>query len=409
MHLSTLQDWLARILLLNPKQIELSLERVKTLVTRLDLSPQAHVITVGGTNGKGSTVAALEAIYLAGGYHTGAFTSPVLFEHNEQVRIDGQKVSDAKFIAAFEQIEAIRGDISLTPFEFHTIAAFLILGTQELDVWILEVGLGGRLDAVNVLDADVSIVTSISIDHVEWLGDTREKIGFEKAGIFRAGRAAICGDLNPPQSLLDVAQMRQAQLYLQGKDFSYTENEQSWDWQGAGIWYNNLPKPVYALTNMAAALMAIQTLADSLPVTRQAIDVGLQKVHVPGRIQVIPGVVTEIYDVSHNEASVSLLAAKLTQMKVKGKMIAVFSMLDDKDIAACVSIIAPNIEKWYVAELNTPRAASIEKIKAVFQQLTIPINVAPSIKVALNCARENSIAGDCIVVFGSFHTIAESH
>ena len=409
MELYTVCEWLDWIAALNDKEIELGLDRVKEVAERLHIKPPTHtsVITIGGTNGKGSTVEGLNAIYLAAGYHVGAFTSPMLFKFNEQVRINGKPIEDDLLCQAFSQIEKSRGDIRLTPFEYHTLAALLIFQKFPLDVWLLEVGLGGRLDAVNIIDADVAIVTSIDLDHMDWLGETREKIASEKAGIFRANKPAICGDLNPPNTLIQKAQDLNAPLFCQNKNFSYHQHEMTWTWQYEKNKYKNLPLCALALQNMSTVMMAVQLLQEKLPVSRMAIDEALTKVNLPGRVQIIPGEVTKIFDVSHNPASIAYLAKRLHEMPCHGKTLAVFSMLADKDINDSVAVIADQISKWYVAPLFCKRAANAESLKKIFQSLAIQtVDFSASIETAYSKAQTDAQPGDRIIMFGSFHTIA---
>jgi dihydrofolate synthase/folylpolyglutamate synthase len=406
MRFSTAYEWTNWIAGLHRQEMELGLDRVKMVAARLNvLEPTSPVIIVGGTNGKGSTVAGLEAIYRKAGYRVGAFTSPFLFKMNEQVRLDGREATDAEFCQAYEKVADALQDITLTPFEFTTLAALHLFKNNSLDVLILEVGLGGRLDAVNIIDADASVVTSIAIDHVEWLGDTREKIAHEKAGIFRRGKMAICGDTEPPSTLIDDATTIGSRFFCQGKDFYYEEQGATWSWSFGELKYKNLPHNALALQNMSTVLMAITAMQKLLPVNREAIDQGLQAVTLPGRIQIEKGEVIEIRDVSHNPASIALLAGQLKRLHCQGKVFAVFSMLADKDIAASVQTIRQEIDCWYVAELACKRAASKEILLAALQNEEV--TVFSSMKEAYRLAKKEAVAGDVIVVFGSFHTVSE--
>lgn len=409
MNLSTISDWLTWIASLHPTEMDLGLDRVKAVANRLNvLSPTCPVIIVGGTNGKGSTVAGLEAIYLASGYHVGAFTSPILFKHNEQVRIDRRLASDEEFCVAFTKVNAARGDVSLTSFEFCTLAALLIFKRYSLDVMILEVGLGGRLDAVNIIDANVSVVTSISIDHTDWLGDTREKIAREKAGIFRQARPAVCGDTNPPAALLKFAAAIEAKWYCQGSDFRYVVTTKDWSWSSLTSRYDHLPLTHLALQNMSTVLMVITLLQSHLPISRTAIDEGLKQVTLPGRVQIIPGPVTEIYDVSHNPASVAYLAESLRTMTCQGKTYAVFAMLADKNIVESIQTIRDVIDVWHAAPLTVKRAASKERLAEAFQHASVDhVVFFSSIQDAYEAVKLNAHEGDRVVVFGSFHTVAD--
>lgn len=407
---TTLDQWLAWIATIHPKTIALGLDRVKAVAERMGYShPSCPVIIVGGTNGKGSCVATLEKIYSEKGYQTGVFTSPILFRHTEMLRINGQEIAESYFCEAYEKIENARQEITLTAFEFHTLAVLDILQRHALDVWILEVGLGGRLDAVNIVDADVAVVTSIGIDHVEWLGDTREKIGREKAGIFRSHQPAICGDREPPQSLREYADSIAAPFYLQGHDFYFSQENQTWSWRGKNKAYADLPFSQLAPQNISTALMAIEMLQDRLPVSEDAIRRGIQNVTLPGRIEIHPGSVTHIYDVGHNPAAVQFLAERLQKMPRRGKTRALFSMLRDKDIAGSLRAIKNHIDEWHIAPLTTPRAAELEYLRAAFQQENISATqFYPSIRHAKQAVENQALAEDLILIFGSFHTVAEA-
>lgn len=408
MNFSTLDQWFSYIASIHTQEIDLGLERVKKIAQKLDvLNPGCTIILVGGTNGKGSCVKALESIYSTDGYKVGTFTSPYLLRFNEQIRIQGVEAEDSEISAAFEEIERVRGDISLTPFEFHTLAALLILKKYALDLWVLEIGLGGRLDSVNIMDADISLITTIAIDHVEYLGDTREKIAFEKAGIFRSAKPAVCGDFDPPSSLIEYAQHLNTPLYCQGKEFVYTEGKTDWSWQGVNQYYENLALPSLALQNMASVLMVVELLQPKLPLSRYVIEEGLKKAMLPGRQQIIPGPVIHILDVSHNPASVASLKKRLDQLPCSGKTLAVFSMLGDKDILSTLDEIKNNIDEWYVASINHKRGASLLLLQKTFQQAEIQANYFQGLAEAYAAVLQKAKSGDRIVIFGSFHTIAE--
>lgn len=403
MYLSTLPEWMTYIESIHATEIDLGLERVKSVAERLGvLSPPCSVVIVGGTNGKGSTVFGLESIYRSANYRTGLFNSPYLFKINEQIRINGQMVTDEELCEAFAKVEEARQKTSLTSFEFFTLAGLYIFQQHGLDVWILEVGLGGRLDAVNIMDADVSVITSIDIDHVNWLGHTREQIGFEKAGIFRSGRPAVCGDFNPPPTVSN------APLYLQGRDFDFQEATAHWSWGYQATHYQDLPRNSLMTQNMSVVLMVVTLLQNRLPVAREAIDQGLQNVHVPGRIEIVNKPVMEIYDVSHNPAAVKLLTEKIKNLVCDGKTYAVFSMLADKDITTSLQIISDEIDYWYVAPLQNKRAASMEVLKESFQGAGIKqVKFFMNIEQAYSDAVKQAQEGDRIIVFGSFHTVAD--
>ncbi len=410
MHSVELESWLQRIQIQHPITIDLGLERVQRVAERLDLlKPHCPVITVGGTNGKGSTVAGLEAIYLAAGYQVGTFTSPYLFRFNEEIKLRGQEVTDADLIRAFEHIEAARQTDTLTVFEFNTLTALWLFRAAALDIIILEVGLGGRLDAVNIIDADVSIVTTIALDHIDWLGDTREKIGFEKAGIFRAGNPAICGDFAPPESLLRYAKQINAPLFCQDQQFGFTENATNWQWWSETTQLDHLPNASLALQNMASALMAVDLLQNRLPVSVKAIQKALGSVTLTGRIQTVPGDVMTIVDVSHNPASAELLATYLRQHKIKGKTKAVFSMLADKDIIGTLQAISAEIDEWYVAPLGIPRGAAQKELANAFAAAKIKlIQWFDTIEMAYEAAQSDAKHSNRVIVFGSFYTVAQA-
>jgi dihydrofolate synthase/folylpolyglutamate synthase len=400
--------WLDKIKNQHRVVMDLGLDRVKQVANTLNLlKPNCPMIIVGGTNGKGSTVAGLEAIYLAAGYKVGAFTSPYLYKFNELVRINGKEVSDDDFIQAFKQIDEARLEMTLTQFEFNTLAALEIFKQTGLDIGILEVGLGGRLDAVNIIDADVSVITSIAIDHSEWLGNTREEIAIEKAGIFRSGKSAVCGDFDPPTTLLDYANRHLVPLFCQDEQFGFEQTNTSWTWWCEEKRFEHLPLSHLALQNMATALMAVDLMQDKLSVKREAIDKALATVDLPGRIQVIPGEITRILDVSHNPAATDFLANYLKKQTYSGKIRAVFSMLADKDIVSTLIVMRDRIDEWYIAPLVAERASSLSVLEYCFRTANIQaVNKFDSIKTAYAAALSASEAGDCVVVFGSFYTVA---
>ncbi|WP_293776866.1 bifunctional tetrahydrofolate synthase/dihydrofolate synthase [uncultured Oxalicibacterium sp.] len=415
----TLDAWLARLEAMHPKAIDMGLERVQQVREAMQLQFACPVIIVGGTNGKGSTCAMLESILLRAGYHVGLYTSPHLLVFNERMRIDGKSVTDAQLIEAFGKIEQARGDVSLSYFEFTTLAGMQLFADAGLDAVIFEVGLGGRLDAVNVLDADVAIVTSVDLDHIEYLGDTREKIGFEKAGIFRGGKTAICGDPVPPASLVDHADAIGADLWLFNRDFNYAGDPQQWNFSGRGNRRNGLAYPALRganqLLNASAVLAALEALRLRLPVSAQDVRSGLATVALAGRFQVLPGRPVVILDVAHNPHAAATLAQNLDNMGFHPYTYAVFGAMQDKDIAGVIAHLKGRIDHWCVTDLPLPRAASAEGLKqqmiAVDGDLanadaerTIDTfaNPADAFANALSRAGEN----DRIVVFGSFLTVA---
>ena len=405
--LKTLADWLAWIAHIHPSEIALGLLRVKAVAKAMGLGqPSCPVIIVGGTNGKGSCVAALEKVYLSSGFQTGVFTSPILFRHNEMVRLNGQEAEDELFVRAYQKIEAARKNISLTPFEYHTLAAFSILSQHALDVWILEVGLGGRLDAVNIMDASVALITSIGIDHVAYLGETRELIGFEKAGIFRPKAPIVCGDPEPPTSLRKQAEKMGAPFYQQGKDFTYALSEESWSWRSQETCYQHLPYSQLYLQNLSSALMVVALLQTRLPVTEKVIQDSIQSVYLPGRMEKCFAPQLHIFDVAHNPHAVTLLAELLAKLPSKGKTYAVFSMLSDKDLVGSIEAIKGAIGEWYVAPLEVARGATQALLKAAFEKVALKPHFFKTLTKAYEAAKSQAQSTDRIIIFGSFHTVA---
>jgi dihydrofolate synthase/folylpolyglutamate synthase len=430
--LNSVPQWLSYIESLHPQAMELGLTRIQSVAQRLEvLDFQCPVITVGGTNGKGSCVAFLEAILIAAGYKVGAYTSPHLLVFNERVRIAGMAVNDDQLIAAFKQVDIARGDISLTYFEFITLAALVIFQSSKPDILLLEVGLGGRLDAVNIVDPDVAIVTSVALDHMDWLGATREAIGYEKAGIFRSGKPAICGDFNPPASVIEAAEKLQAPFYgqlvsqpaqqrLEEKRYANTffitdlnsAQPNSWSWQYQETIYKNLPIPHLPLQNAATALMALYCLKDRLEISMAAITQGLQQAWLPGRFQTLYQREQQreiILDVAHNPAAASYLAKRMAELPANRKVHAVVSILADKDITETLRPLLPLVDIWYVAGLALPRGSAAENIANHLQSLGVAaydVRLAESVSIAFQEALSASQPSDRILVFGSFHTVA---
>jgi dihydrofolate synthase/folylpolyglutamate synthase len=428
----TLREWLAYIETLHPSAIAMGLDRVAAVAARMRLRIDCPVVTVGGTNGKGSTSAMIETIYRRAGYRTGLYASPHLRRYNERVRIAGVEASDEALASAFARVEAARsphpprvlsppsslteqarGEISLTYFEFGTLAALSLYADAKLDVLILEVGLGGRLDAVNIVDADVAVVTTIDIDHAEWLGDTREAIGREKAGIFRRGRIAVCGDPDPPHSLVAYAAEIGAPLWRLGCDFRYAGEGTQWRYEGPGGPRYGLPYPAlrgaYQLQNAATALAAIDALRDRLHVPGGAVREGLVHVALPGRLQVLPGQPAIVVDVAHNPQAARVLAQALGAMGNARRTLAVFGMLKDKDVEAVVRTLAPRIDAWYVAALPGPRGADVSRLHTALVAAGVAesaIHAFTDIAHALADARRDAGDTDRIAAFGSFLTAA---
>jgi dihydrofolate synthase/folylpolyglutamate synthase len=410
---NTLADWLTYLESLHPKTIALGLERVAQVKRRLNLQPGFPVITVGGTNGKGSVCAMLESMLHAAGYRVGCFTSPHLLRYNERVRIANKQASDTELCASFEKIEQARGELPLTYFEFGTLAAMQCFIEHKVEVAILEVGLGGRLDAVNVFDNDCAVIVSVDIDHTDYLGETREQIAFEKAGIFRKGHVAICADADVPQAMAEHAEKIGADLWRIGHEFSFAPHQGQWDFHSKLGTRNALPYPAlrgtYQLQNASAALAALDVLKDRFPVSMEAVRRGLGAVRLAGRFQLVPGKPTLVLDVAHNPHAAKSLAQNLAGLPPCPHTWAVFSMLGDKDIAGVVSALDPLIDSWLVAGIATPRGATPEALEKVLEQcrvsgeITICNNISASLSYAYKAAGEN----DRIVAFGSFYTVAE--
>jgi dihydrofolate synthase/folylpolyglutamate synthase len=413
----SLDGWLAYIERVHTQAIALGLDRVRKVKDALALNPACPVILVGGTNGKGSACMMLEAILHHAGYRVGCYISPHLMRYNERVRIARQAVSDARLAHAFGIVERARvaAGVPLTYFEFGTLAAMALFVDARLDVVILEVGLGGRLDAVNVFEPDCAMVMSVALDHMDYLGDSREKIGFEKAGIFRTGKPAICADADPPQSLLDHATQTGAQLLLRGRDFDGTPAATQWAYRGPGGARHGMPWPAlrgaYQIANAAACIAALDTLRDKCPVTMNDIRTGLLTAENPGRFQVLPGQPMVILDVAHNPHAAQALAGSLKSLPRGGKTFAVFAMLADKDIAGVVALLKPHIDHWWLAGIAQagPRGTTAQQMSQHLAAAGIRNAVCcESIADACAKAREAATDNDKIVIFGSFHTVSEA-
>ncbi|MBL8419378.1 MAG: bifunctional tetrahydrofolate synthase/dihydrofolate synthase [Dechloromonas sp.] len=422
--MTNLADWLVHLENLHPKGqagIELGLERVRQVKEALGQRQHCPVIMVGGTNGKGSTCAYLESIIDRAGYKVGCYTSPHLLAYNERIRLNGCSVSDAALCAAFARVEAARqgtGNVALTYFEFGTLAAWEVFAAAGVEAAILEVGLGGRLDAVNVYDADVSVVTTIALDHTEWLGPDRDNIGFEKAGIYRPGRPALCADTSPPQRLLDHAVSIGADLRLIGRDFGFwrdPEDRLQWRWwcrSGGKLLKRSLAYPglrgATQLHNAAVALAALDALGERLPVTMQAIRPGLIATELPGRFQVIPGRPAIVLDVGHNPQAIGVLADNLTGMGFFERTHAVVGMLADKDIRGALLPLRDKVDFWHAATLGGPRGTPAESLAAIIAAAGLggKIICHASPQAAMQAAKGQAVESDRIAVFGSFFTVA---
>ena len=411
--MKTLSEWLDYCEQLHPQAIEMGLGRVRQVADRMALAFKVPVITVAGTNGKGSTCAMLEAIYLQAGYKTGVYTSPHLVDFEERCRLHGESAKADQFSNAFAFVDQARGEISLTYFEFSTLAILHMLASAELEVVILEVGLGGRLDAVNIVDTDCAIITSIDLDHTALLGNDRESIGFEKAGIMRAGKSVVLSDPVPPASILSHAKQLGADIWVMGQDFNFSGDPLQWSWAGRGRRYSGLAYPALRganqLLNASGVLAAIEIMRPQLPVTAQAIRNGLAMVALTGRFQIVPGEPVLVLDVAHNPHSVSALAANLDAMGFYPTTHAVFGAMADKDLSAMFQKMLPLVDSWYFTDLPLPRASSGAQLAELLAQINTRKDVKASAhespQKALDAAIDAAAPTDRILVFGSFYTV----
>ena len=411
-----ISDWLAHCERLHPKNIDMGLERVREVAQRLGLRFDVPVITVAGTNGKGSTCAMLESILGQAGFKTGVYASPHLVHFEERLRLQGEMVKADVLVPCFAAVEEARclgNEVSLTYFEFSTLAILLCMMRADLDAVVLEVGLGGRLDAVNIVDTDCAIITSIDLDHMEFLGPDRESIGREKAGIMRAGKPVVVSDPMPPQSVIDHARALGADMWQFGQDFNFSGDKQQWGWAGRGRRYSGLAYPALRganqLVNASGVLAALAALRERLPVTAQAVRTGLAFVELPGRFQIIPGQPTLVLDVAHNPHSVAALTANLDAMGYHPTTHAVFGAMADKDLTPMLGKIGPLIDRWYFTDLPTPRASSAQDLLAIWQaqpkRVTDNVRCFADPMTALQAAIDAAEPADRIVVFGSFYTV----
>ena len=412
---ATLAGWLARCEHAHPVAIDLGLDRVREVAQRLAIRFDAPLVSVAGTNGKGSTCAMLEAIALQAGYRVGLYSKPHLVHFEERCRVNGAMVSADRLLPHFEAVERARGSVTLTYFEFTTLAIARLLSHEKLDLVILEVGLGGRLDAVNVFDADCAVITSIDIDHVAYLGPDRESIGREKAGIMRPGKPAILSDPVAPASVLEHARAIGADLWRIGVDFNYAGDALQWNWAGRSKRIHALAYPALRganqLLNAAGALAAFEALRDRLPITAQAARNGFAMVELPGRFQIVPGQPTLVLDVAHNPHAAATLARNLDQMGYFPRTHAVFGSMRDKDVDAVLTRLAPLVDGWHYTDLPTPRALTAAELADRHRRLALagpgPVHVQThsSPAQALAGALERADPADRIVVFGSFYTV----
>ncbi len=414
-----LDDWLAHCERLHPKEIDMTLARVNTLRDRLGLRFQAPVVMVAGTNGKGSTCAMLESIALQAGYRVGLYIKPHLVHFQERCRVGGAPVDADSLLPHFEAVEAARGEVALTYFEFTTLAILSRLAAEPLDLVILEVGLGGRLDAVNTIDADCAVITSIDLDHVEYLGPDRESVGREKAHIMRPGKPVVVSDPMPPASLAAHAAAVGADLRQLGKDFSYGGDRQQWQWAGRQRKFSGLAFPalrgVNQLLNASGVLAVFEALYEQLPISAQAVRTGLALVELPGRFQVVPGQPALVLDVAHNPHAIAALAQNLDQMGFFPRTHAVFGAMADKDLAEILARIAPLVDCWHFCDLPLPRAATATALAERFAALQAQggLKTPKEVSIAQHADPQSALAtaaaeadpADRILVFGSFYTV----
>ena len=405
-----LHHWLQYLETLDPNHVDLGLDRLFALNNIHTLTNfSCPVITVTGTNGKGSCVALLEAILLAAGYRVGCYTSPHIKHFNERIRLNGTAIADQPLLDALAYIEHTRADIPLTYFEFTTLAALHVFQQHPLDVLILEVGLGGRLDAVNVVDADIAVITSIAIDHTAWLGNSRESIATEKAGILRPYKPLVCGDPQPPLNMLSQAETLHAPCYVANRDFFYSTNDQqSWDFHSQQQDWLDLTPPHLGINNAATALQSLALLPKDFHIEQTHIQQGLHNAQLPGRFQCVTGEVLTIFDVAHNPAAAAYLATRLQQHACAGRTLAVIGMLDDKDIAGTCEQLRPVVDAWYASRLNTSRTASAERLSQTLSQLHITQQAQfDTIQQAFEQACDDATSNDRVLIVGSFHTVSE--
>jgi dihydrofolate synthase / folylpolyglutamate synthase len=414
MRFDSLSEWLSWQETLHFTEVDPGLERVKNVWQQMEGATQLpfKVITVAGTNGKGSSVAILDAILRSAGYKTGTYTSPHLLRYNERIMVNGQACEDDLICQTFDKIDNARLGISLTYFEFATLAAVDIFCQQHIDIAILEVGMGGRLDAVNLFDADIALITPISLDHVTWLGNDRETIAFEKAGIIRPHHPVVCSESSPPKAVINHANSLQSPVFIANQAFNYSQNDMTWNWSNPDQQWSNLPLPNlagrYQLQNAAAVLQVIGLLIkQDYDIKQQAIELGLNIVRLAGRFQKIAGPVEHIFDVTHNKQGADNLAELLSEQHQSGKTIAVLAMLQDKDVSAVATALAGVIDIWWIAGLDCQRGMSADeladRLKMVISEDKVEQekDVEQAYRQALSYAKQ----GDRLLIFGSFHTV----
>lgn len=414
--MKNLSDWLSHLEAIHPSEIDMGLERIRVVAERLGVErPADIVITVAGTNGKGSTVTTCTSILKEAGLRVGSYMSPHIHHYGERVRVNGHAASDGDLCLSFAAVEAARGDISLTYFEFGTLAALWLFKENDVDAAVLEVGLGGRLDAVNVVEPDVAVVTSIGLDHQDWLGNDIADIAREKAGVYRREKPAICGERTPPQSLLDISESLNARLQLKGRDFDFTEQpgEDRWSWTGVGnqgqkIQLNHLPMPRLPIENAATALQALHQL--DLTLTDDVIRMGLARAQLAGRLQHFSQPFSGIMDVGHNPQAANLLKEHLIKRPAKGKRVGVLAMLNDKDASGVVEPLRDELDEWFIAGLDVHRGQSsselMDKVAKVLDGKAS--QEFETVAQALDFAVKTLDKDDQVVILGSFFTVAEA-
>lgn len=408
--LTALDDWLAWLDTLSPREIELGLDRVQNVLSRMELPRPRHVIHVAGTNGKGSTAAMLEAMFIEADTRVGCYTSPHVRRFNERMRVQGQELDDETIVAAFRVVEAARQKVILTYFEFGTLAALAAFAKAGTDVLVLEIGLGGRLDAVNAIDPDAAIITNVTLDHCDWLGDDIESIAVEKAGVMRRGIPVVYGSGQVPAAIIDEAARHGADLRLTGRDFRYVDNEDSWDWRGRTQSLNALQKPALAgsfqLQNAAAVLAVIEALGLEAMLDAPSVNAAMQRLSLPGRLQRIEGRRRWLLDVAHNPDAARVLGAALPAINASGRLVAVFGVLADKDVDGIVAPLCNVVDTWIAVPADSPRALAPESLAARVANLCDkPCRIADSIAAGLTLAASLTSADDQILVTGSFYTV----
>jgi dihydrofolate synthase/folylpolyglutamate synthase len=407
----TLADWLIYQQELHPSSIDLGLERVRAVAERLGLLPLAgRTVIIGGTNGKGSTATLMAALGQAQGERVGLFTSPHLLRYQERITIDGVEAGDEPLVAAFERIEAARAEISLTYFEFNTLAALALFHDAEVDLTILEVGLGGRLDATNIIDADVAVLCSVGFDHRDWLGETLEAIGAEKAGIFRRARPVILGATEMPASVTQALAALECRVAAAERDFTWqVRPDGSWDYHERGAELMRLPAPALAgeiqYRNAATALAAMHALPASAPLEPARVAAALRRVRLPGRLQRVSGSVEWVLDVAHNEPAAAVLAHELRAFGARGRTLAVFGMLADKDVAAVAAQLDSQVDHWLLCTPQGPRALESVRLAERMGATRGKVEICGDVQSACERAEGLAVAGDRVLVCGSFHTV----